>query len=155
MRAGRERRSELHRGWRCRGAFRGTCRAALGSSVAGLTWRWCAVFGCASAQARQLLCPRVARLRWRRLRSTKNRSEVTCRRAHLGSDLTSVSAMRCVVASVMFLAIVAGAAEPREDLKPLGAISPCLFRVAVRALACRFCSLARFQPSAVSSTGAR
>ena len=32
--------------------------------------------------------------------------------------------MRCVAAIVMLLAMCAGAAEPREDLKPLGVPNP-------------------------------
>ena len=58
------------------------------------------------------------------------------RRVYLGIDIVDVSAMRCVVASMVLLAISAGATEPREDLKPLGTAVFCvLFGVAVRSCA--------------------
>lgn len=96
----------------------------------------------AGAQARQLpsetFCSRVGRLRWLGSRFAFVCEAKSSLRLPWHCYSTNAFAMRCVAASMVFLAIVAGAAEPHEDLKPLGAIvCTRFFRVVVRSCACR------------------
>ena len=69
-------------------------------------------------------------------------------------DLVNAFAMRCFAILVMLLAAISGAAEPREDLKPLGALCfVTCFAWREARMRARFCN-GLLQPSIVSSTGA-
>ena len=95
-------------------------------------------FVCAGAQARQLPGEIFARCALALVSASLHASftKLVHRGVYLCIDILDGFAMRCVVASVVLLSIVAGATEPRDDLKPLGAAAfTCFFRVAVRSLA--------------------
>jgi hypothetical protein len=63
--------------------------------------------------------------------------------------------MRCFASIVLLLSIYAGATEPREDLKPLGAFNLSFRCFASHKVSLHACSLnCRIQPNIVSNTGA-
>ena len=156
MRAGRKRRSALHWRWRRRGSSWNSRGASMGRCVAGLTW-------CTRAAGAQVRKPLglIACGVWRLRRLGWPHASLSFRRGAQATpplrwpNLVNAFAMRCFAALVMLLAVVVGAAEPREDLKPLG--DPIVLLLALRGvrLACAHAlAMALLQPSIVSSTGA-